>query len=132
MQIQTQHIVESKKERRCSMGYNANRDYSVNQRIREIIERGAKWRRVRYNECTGYSAAQYISVGENKQPQSGYAGVCTGDGVRVRKEPGFGDNIIRHLNKGNLFDGLEVSGVWTRINVQGIEGYIYSDYVKKA
>jgi hypothetical protein len=38
MQIQTQHIVENKKERRCSMGYNANRDYSVNQRIREIIE----------------------------------------------------------------------------------------------
>ena len=97
----------------------------------EIIEQGAKWHQVRYNGCTGYSAAKYISVGGNKQPESGYVGECTGDGVRVRKEPDFGDNIIRHLNKGNLFDVLEVCGVWTHISVEGVEGYIYSDYVKK-
>lgn len=97
----------------------------------EVLEQGAKWHKVRYNGCIGYSAAKYISIGVSKQPQSGYVGACTGDNVRVRKEPNFGDNVIRHLNKGNLFDVLEVSGVWTHISVQGIEGYIYSDYVKK-
>lgn len=98
----------------------------------EILEQGAKWHKVRYNGCTGYCAASYISVNEANRPESGYVGVCTGDGVRVRKEPDFGDNVIRHLNKGNLFDVLEVSGVWTHISVQGKEGYIYSEYVKKA
>lgn len=34
---QTQQIVESK-VRRCRMGYSAKRDYSVNQRISEIIK----------------------------------------------------------------------------------------------
>lgn len=96
-----------------------------------ILEQGAEWHRVSYNGYTGYSAAKYIALNTNTS-NGGYVGQCTGDGVRVRSTPDFGNNILRKLNKGNLFDVLGVDGVWTHINVAGQEGYIYSDYVARA
>lgn len=93
-----------------------------------VLEQGAEWHRVSYNDYTGYSAAKYIALNTNTS-NDGYVGECTGDGVRVRSTPNFGNNILRKLNKGNLFDVLGVDGVWTHIRVEGQEGYIYSDYV---
>lgn len=96
-----------------------------------VLEQGDGWHRVTYNGYTGYSSAQYIALNTNSNA-GGYVGQCTGNGVRVRSTPDFGDNILRKLNKGNLFDVLGVEGVWTHINVAGQEGYIYSDYVARA
>lgn len=96
-----------------------------------ILEQGAEWHRVSYNGYTGYSAAKYIALNTNTN-NGGYVGQCTGEGVRVRSTPEFGDNVLRKLNKGNLFDVLGVDGVWTHINVAGQEGYIYSEYVARA
>ena len=96
----------------------------------EVLEQGAEWHRVRYGEYVGYCSAKYIQI--HGKAEGGYVGKCTGDGVRVRATPEFGDNILRKLNKGNLFDVLDVSGVWTHIRVEGKEGYIYSEYVARA
>lgn len=96
-----------------------------------VLEQGTDWHRVSYNGYTGYSAAKYIALNTSTS-NGGYVGQCTGDGVRVRSTPDFGDNILRKLNKGNLFDVLGVDGVWTHIRVEGKEGYIYSDYVARA
>lgn len=96
-----------------------------------VLEQGTEWHRVSYGEYTGYSAAQYIALNANTS-DGGYVGMCTGDGVRVRSTPEFEDNILRKLNKGNLFDVLGVDGVWTHIRVEGQEGYIYSEYVARA
>ena len=93
----------------------------------EILELGGEWHKVRHGGHTGYSAARYISVIGGAR----YVAECTGVGVRVRRTPDFGDNTIRFLNRGNLFDVLGTSGVWTHISVGGQEGYIYSTYVKK-
>ncbi len=60
-----------------------------------------------------------------------YVARCTGNQVRVRATPDFGDNVIRYLNQGNLFRVLGVSGVWTHISVEGQEGYMYSEYVER-
>ena len=98
----------------------------------EVLERGEEWHRVRYGGYTGYSAAKYISMDGKPQPESAYVGRCTGNGVRVRSTPDFGDNVIRHLDKGNLFRVLGVSGTWAHVDVEGIEGYMYSDYVTRA
>ncbi len=92
----------------------------------EIIEKGKEWHKVRYGGATGYSAARYISINEDK-----YVAECTGNGVRVRRTPEFGDNVIRFLNKGNLFDVMGTVGAWTHVSVEGKLGYINSDYVKR-
>lgn len=95
-----------------------------------VLEQGAEWHRVSYNDYTGYSAAKYIAL-NTKISNGGYVGKCTGNGVRVRSTPEFADNTWRSLNKGNLFDVLGVNGVWTHIRVEGKEGYIYSEYVTR-
>ena len=95
-----------------------------------VLEQGADWHRVSYNGYTGYSAAKYIALNTNINAR-GYVGKCTGNNVRVRSTPDFGDNVIRKLNAGNLFDVLDVNGVWTHINVAGQKGYIYSEYVAR-
>ena len=62
-------------------------------------------------------------------------GECTGNGVRVRKGPGIGYDVISgwpKLNKGNLFDVLGKEGNWYRILIaKKHEGYVYGDYVKR-
>ncbi len=100
----------------------------------EVLEQGKDWHKVRYDGCVGYSAAKYISIVNNdlQEKKVAYVAACTGDGVRVRATPEFGDNVIRKLNKGNLFDVLDVRGVWTHIRVVDKEGYIYSEYVGNA
>lgn len=107
---------------------NGNRISSIPKAAEvEILERGSEWYKVKYQGVTGYSAAKYISVlGERS-----YVAECTGDGVRVRETPEMGDNVIRSLNKGNLFNVLGASGDWMHIIVEGKEGYIHSDYVKR-
>lgn len=100
----------------------------------EILEQGRDWHKVRYDGCAGYSAAKYISItnANAQEKEAAYVATCTGEGVRVRSTPDFGDNVIRKLNKGNLFDVLDVQGVWTHIRVVDKEGYIYSEYVGNA
>lgn len=95
-----------------------------------VLEQGIEWHRVSYNGYTGYSAAQYIALNTNTN-SDGYVGMCTGNGVRVRSTPDFGNNVIRKLNEGNLFDVLDAKGVWTHINIEGQTGYIFSDYVAR-
>lgn len=95
-----------------------------------VLEQGGDWHRVSYNGYTGYSSSKYIALNTNTN-NGGYVGKCTGNNVRVRSTPEFGDNEIRKLNKGNLFDVLGVDGVWTHINVAGQQGYIYSEYVAR-
>ena len=96
-----------------------------------VLEQGSSWHKVSFNGLIGYSAAKYIALNVNTN-NGGYVGKCTGNGVRVRSTPDFGDNVLRKLNKDNLFDVLGVEGVWTHINVAGQEGYIYSEYVARA
>lgn len=100
----------------------------------EVLEQGKDWHKVRYDGCVGYSAARYLTVfdGDAQEKKAAYVAACTGDGVRVRSTPEFGDNVIRKLNKGNLFDVLDVQGVWTHIRVIDEVGYIYSEYVGNA
>lgn len=100
----------------------------------EVLERGKDWHKVRYDGCVGYSAAKYITIvnSDAQEKKAAYVAACTGDEVRVRATPGFNGKIIRHLNKGNLFDVLDVRGVWTHIRVVDKEGYIYSEYVGNA
>ena len=108
---------------------NGNRVASIPKGAEvEVLETGSEWHKVKYGGHIGYSAARYLSVSGGVK----CVAQCTGNGVRVRRTPDFGDNIVRFLNKGNLFDVLGTSGVWTHISVGGVEGYIYSDYVRRA
>lgn len=63
------------------------------------------------------------------------SGICTGDGVRVRKGPDTSFDIEYKLNKGNRFDvDGQISNGWYHIHIKNgstdLIGWIYGDYVK--
>lgn len=88
---------------------------------------GWGWSKVKCGTVTGWMVNQYL----DKAGLSGYkVGECTGDRVNVRAGRGTNYSVLRQVNKGNLFDIIDIYGGWYRVNVAGVEGYISAQYVK--
>ncbi len=56
-------------------------------------------------------------------------GEITGNYVRFRKGPGTTYSIIGTYNSGTKLTILSQDGQWTAVVINGISGYVYSDYV---
>ena len=66
---------------------------------------------------------------ESFTPRDGY---INGNGVRLRQAPSMTAAILNeNLVTGNIARILGVSGDWTRVIVNGQEGFVYSAYVKE-
>ena len=76
---------------------------------------------------TGWMSNLYL----DKMGLSKYkVGECTDDRVNVRTGRGTNHKVLRQVNKGNLFDIIDIYNKWSRVNVAGTEGYISAQYVK--
>ena len=92
-----------------------------------LADDGWGWSKVQKGSVTGWMVNQYL----DKAGLSGYkVGECTGDRVNVRAGRGTNYSVLRQVNKGNLFDIIDIYGGWYRVNVAGTEGYISAQYVK--
>ena len=92
-----------------------------------LVDDGWGWSKVQKGNVTGWIVNQYL----DKAGLSGYkVGECTGDRVNVRSGRGTNHKVLRQVNRGNLFDIVDIYGGWYRVNVAGTEGYIIAQYVK--
>ena len=92
-----------------------------------LADDGWGWSKVQKGNITGWMVNQYL----DKPGLSRYkVGECTGDRVNVRAGRGTNYKVLRQVNKGNLFDIIDIYGGWYRVNVAGVEGYISAQYVK--
>ena len=92
-----------------------------------LADDGWGWSKVQKGSVTGWIVNQYL----DKERLSGYkVGESTGDRVNVRAGRGTNYKVLRQVNKGNLFDIIDIYGGWYRVNVAGVEGYISAQYVK--
>ena len=88
---------------------------------------GWGWSKVKVRDTVGWVSNLYL----DKAGLSKYkVGECTGDRVNVRAGRGTNHKVLRQVNKGNLFDIIDIYGGWYRVNVAGTEGYISAQYVK--
>jgi len=76
------------------------------------------------------SVGQVIKLTDTATTALG-VGKCTGNNVNVRKSPSTSAQVLRQLNKDNLFDILGTEGDWTKVNVAGTIGYVFSQYVER-
>ena len=60
---------------------------------------------------------------------SDWNGEITGNYVRFRKGPGTTYSIIGTYNSGTKVKILSQSGQWTAVMINGVSGYVFSDYV---
>ena len=92
-----------------------------------LADDGWGWSKVQKDAVTGWMVNQYL----DKAGMSKYkVGECTGDRVNVRSGRGTNYRVLRQVNRGNLFDIVDIFGGWYRVNVAGVEGYISAQYVK--
>lgn len=88
---------------------------------------GWGWSKVKVRDTVGWVSNRYL----DKPGLSKYkVGECTGDRVNVRAGRGTNYKVLRQVNRGNLFDIIDIYGGWYRVNVAGVEGYISKEYVK--
>ena len=92
-----------------------------------LADDGWGWSKVINGNTTGWMVNQYL----DKAGLSKYkVGESTGDRVNVRAGRGTNHKVLRQVNRGNLFDIIDIYGGWYRVNVAGVEGYISAQYVK--
>ena len=88
---------------------------------------GWGWSKVKVRDTVGWVSNRYL----DKPGLSKYkVGESTGNRVNVRAGRGTNHKVLRQVNKGNLFDIIDIYGGWYRVNVAGVEGYISKEYVK--
>ena len=85
------------------------------------------------DRSTSESVSQTLGLSENFSeaftPTDGY---INGNGVRLRQAPSMTAAILNeNLNTGNTARILGISGDWTRVIVNGQEGFVYSAYVQE-
>lgn len=95
-----------------------------------IIERTSDaWYEICYDGTVGYVSTDFLVDVYTAEDFEGYGRVC-GDYVRYRALPGPTGSILGELNTGDIVDILGVNNGWYKVEVNGVIGYMRSDYIK--
>ena len=103
-----------------------------------VLEKGTKvnyigesgnWTKVEYNSKTGYISSTYLTKQESTPSTTSTMYVTASDGLNVRKGPSTSYSIITNLAKGTEVTVHSTSNGWSKITVNGIEGYVSHAYL---
>ena len=93
-----------------------------------FIETSGDWTKVKYNSKTGYIYSMYL-IKEESDSNTTKMYVTASSGLNVRKGPSTNDLIIRTLPNGTEVNVYSTSNGWSKIKVNGIEGYVSTKYL---
>ena len=95
-----------------------------------INEKTSKeWYKVTYDGTSGYVSSEYLTQVCTAEDFEAF-GKVTGDYVNVRALPGPSGAIRKTLEGGSRIDIIGVNNGWYILDVDGVRGYMRSDYVK--
>ncbi|MBQ9980556.1 MAG: SH3 domain-containing protein [Oscillospiraceae bacterium] len=92
-----------------------------------VLENVDGWYKVSYKDYTGYCAAEYLDFVQGKN--AGQDGVVTASVLNMRSAPSTSAPVVDKLKLGTGVHILSGENGWYRINVQGIEGYVFAEYI---
>lgn len=96
----------------------------------EVLDREGSWWKVKYNNKTGYSYKNYLTiVNNNEVKQEGKVSVGSSR-LNVRTGAGTNYRIIGKLHTGDLVQITGTQGSWYEINFKGSQGFVSKKYVK--
>lgn len=87
-----------------------------------------EWCEVDNGGQAGYVNAAYLSV--DGLPLLDPKGIVTGDCVNVRSIPSTEGGILTKVYAGGMVDLLSLTDNWYAVSVDGVKGYIRSDYIR--
>ena len=77
------------------------------------------------------AAAAAAQVEEEEVPQASALVMVTGDSVRMRAEPNTDSEIVRTCKKGETYTRIETVDDWTKVDYNGRECFIKSEFLKE-
>ena len=77
------------------------------------------------------NSLDYTATATDAEIADGRTGYITGDGVNFRVGPGSNYKIINSYEKGKELLILGTNGGWTKVRIDGVIGYVYSNYVSE-
>lgn len=96
----------------------------------EIVESGSEWHKVEVGGQTGYMMAKYLST--DSANTSATVHTNTGTGLNLREEPSMEGKIITSYKPGTQVTVLQKSQSWSRVSVEGKEGFMATQYLNFA
>ena len=86
------------------------------------------WATVVYNGTVGYISSDYLKRANDMDASFG-TGTIDGSYVRMRSGASTSSPILGTYNSGTTMTVTGVSGAWYKVNYNGTDGYVHSDYV---
>ncbi|MEQ8198009.1 MAG: SH3 domain-containing protein, partial [Clostridiaceae bacterium] len=116
--------------------------YLVNGQTIEIIGETGNWYNIKYNNIIGFVSKEYINevssipetisaISTSSSTASKGQVINTTTSLRIRSSSSLNSGIIGYLTSGKTFDIIKKVGEWYNIEVDGINGFVYQDYVKE-
>ena len=93
----------------------------------EITETGDEWHKVLVNGQSGYMMAKYLNTKEGSTQAT--VRTNTGIGLNLREEPRLSGTIITSFKPGTEVNVLQKGSIWSRVEVDGKEGFMASAYL---
>ena len=94
-----------------------------------VSERSSgNWATVVYNGTVGYISSDYLKRANDMDASFG-TGTIDGSYVRMRSGASTSSSILGTYNSGTTMTVTGVSGAWYKVNYNGTDGYVHSDYV---
>lgn len=94
----------------------------------EIIEEGDTWHKVEVGGKTGYMMAKYLNTAAKNVTAT--VRTNTGIGLNLREEPSMQGQIITSYKPGTKVTVLQKGASWSRVKVNGKEGFMATQYLK--
>lgn len=93
-----------------------------------VTEESNDWYKIMYKGIEGYVHSDYLSF--SKILDGGFGtGVVSADAVRMRQCAALDSPVLNFFCNGAEIPIAGVSGEWYKVDVNGIIGYIHSDYI---
>lgn len=99
----------------------------------QILNRKNGWTLLQSGNLVGWAKDDYLLFGEEAEKFASEVGVnlatsLTG-GLRVRKEPSADAGVYGFMAQGDVVEVYEILDEWIKIDFEGYEGYVSSEYV---
>ena len=92
-----------------------------------VLEDMGEWSKVRVNGLEGYVMSKYLS--DTSSDSTLYVRTNTGRGLNLRDLPSLEGNIITSFKPGTAVTVLLRGNGWYKVSVQGMTGYMASQYL---
>ena len=115
-----------------SVNYAILASYAVGTPL-TILSTGDTWSKIRINGRTGYMMNEYIQRGQGSGAVAGgyTAYVVSGNGktVVLRSGPSKSYEVLASYKVGQMMTVLEYGSTWSRVNINGLDGYMMSEFI---